>query len=200
MTLACALISLAVAIAGPLAGAAEAKKGKQGTSGKFVGPTEEGGTVSFALTRSGKIVNFVLTNATLYCSTKSLAPSPGFEESWAEYKKVTTVTHAPMQMQKISKKHPQGKKFEFTDQPDPTRADQGGLFEGKIEMLRRSPVSVNDSVVLDIFGLLGQTRYAIWNGPTAMLGQGLGTELCVTKFIDWGAKRPRDRGFLPVSF
>ena len=34
------------------------------------GTTEEGGTVSFRMTRGAKIVDFTLTKATLYCVTK----------------------------------------------------------------------------------------------------------------------------------
>ena len=102
-----------------------------GIAGKYVGKTEYFGTVSFKLTRSGKVLNFTLTDATLYCQV--VAPPETPENP--EYEKVVTITHGPMSMQKKSNKNPQGKKFEVSDPTPDASANQEGYFKGGIVRL-----------------------------------------------------------------
>ena len=84
-------------------------------------PTEYNGSVSFKLTRRGKVLNFRLTNATLYCQV--VAP-PGTPK-YPDYTKVVTITHAPMTMEKKTNKNPQGKRFEVGDPIYEDRAHEG---------------------------------------------------------------------------
>jgi hypothetical protein len=190
MTLACALICAAVVTAGPLAGAAGAKRKNVEVlrPGKFVGATEEGGSLTLTVTRKGKIVGFTLTNATLYCVTNPATDLHLFPETKAEYTKVITITHAPIQMQEVSKKNPLGKKFLVNDPFSATAPSEGGLFEGKLASLQRGFVVIGT-------GLSGQVLWTTNNGPIAVSG----TERCATKYIDWEAKRPRDPGLVSSS-
>lgn len=181
-----ALLCAVAVTAAPTLGTAEAKKKTKSIAGKYVGTTEENGTVSFKLTRAGKILNFTLTKATLYCHTDVPTENPTY---FPEYTKLVTITHGPMSMQKISKKHPQGKKFEVPDQLSNSVPHAGGLFTGHIENLRLSP---NGSVVSDtLFAFNGEVTYETTNGPFGAPG----TEWCVSKYIDWKAKRPGDKGY-----
>jgi hypothetical protein len=179
-----ALLCAAAVTAVPFLGVAEAKK-RGGIAGKFVGATEEGGTLTFKLTRSGKLVDFVLTNATLYCVTD---PATQFPTREPEYTKLVTITHAPISMQGVSKKNPQGKKFTASDPQSDATANQGGLFEGKVVSLTTKPTGG----AVTGMGFAGQVSYGTTNGPSATPG----TERCATNFIDWEAKRPKDRGFV----
>ena len=79
--------------------------------GSYRGTTEEGGTVSFRMTRDAKIVDFTLTDATLYCLTKSSGKIAIFEPEYT--KPLPTITRGPIPMRGISKKYPQGKEFEI---------------------------------------------------------------------------------------
>ena len=182
MALVCAL----GVVAAPVLGTAEAKKKKKSIAGKYVGDTEYDGSVSFKLTRAGKILNFTLTNATLYCHTDVPTENPTY---FPEYTKVVTITHGPMSMEKISKKNPQGKRFEVSDPPADGAGQSGGLFTGHIENLRLTPTGTAVSDTL--FGLRGEVTYETTNGPFGALG----TEWCVSKYIDWKAKRPGDKAY-----
>jgi hypothetical protein len=176
----------AAVTAAPLAGTADAKKHKKSMAGTYRGTTEEGGTVTFRLTRRAKVVGFTLTNATLYCGT-----GPG---TFGEYTRTITITHAPMAMQRVSKKNPQGKKFEVSDPLPDDRAYQGGLFTGHVEDLTSTP----DGGAVVGRGMQGEVNYGTANGPTPPGSLWPpGTEECATKFIDWDATRPGTRGFFP---
>lgn len=183
LMVALACFGLAVWAGSP--GTAEAKK-KKSAAGKYTGPTQEGGTVSFQLTRNGTIVDFVLTNATLYCVT---TPTVQFPHRMPEYTKVTTITHGPMRMQGASKKNPQGKKFEVSDPASDTAASQGGLFTGQVTEMLSGP---DGGRVLKGTGMAGEVSYGTTNGPSSVEG----TERCVTQAIDWEAKRPGTKGFV----
>ena len=183
-----ALLCASVVTAAPFLGAAEAKKKakKKSIAGKYVGTTEEKGTVSFKLTRAGKILNFTLTNATMYCHTDVPNENPTY---FPEYTRVITIRHGPMQMEKISKKNPQGKRFNVDDPLPEGVPRASGLFTGHIENLRLSP---NGSAVSDtLFAFAGEVTYDTTNGPFGVPG----TEWCVSKYIDWQAKRPGDKGY-----
>jgi hypothetical protein len=182
-----ALACAGVVTATLLVGTAEAKEHRKSMAGTYRGTTEEGGTVTFRLTRKAKIVGFRLTNATLYCGTQ-----PG---TFDEYTMRTIrITHAPMPMQKVSKKNPQGKKFEVSDPLPYDRAYQGGLFTGHVEDLTSTP----DGGAVVGRGMQGEVNYGTANGPTppgALWAPG--TESCATKYIDWDATRPGTHGFFP---
>lgn len=184
-----ALLCATGVTAAPLIGAAEAKKKrKAGIAGKYVGKTEYFGTVSFKLTRSGKVLNFTLTDATMYCQVEV---PPGTPEN-PETTKVVTITHGPMSMEKKSKKNPQGKRFEVSDPlPGPT-GGQSGYFKGGIVPLTSGP---DGGRVLNEMGFNGETGYETTNGPDGVPG----TERCVTKLIDWEAKPPGSKGFVAVG-
>jgi hypothetical protein len=167
----------AVAVHQP--GTAGAKKGAS-AAGKYKGLTEYHGTVSFRLTRKGKILGFTLTNATMYCS---VVAAPGDPEP-PEYEKVVTVTHGPIPINKKSNKNPQGKKFELTDAT--------GYYKGGIVELTSGPTGGR---VLDEVGFNGETYFETTSGPP----KAPGTELCGTKLIDWEAKRPGSKGFVAVG-
>jgi hypothetical protein len=188
--LAMALLCVAAVTAAPVLGTADAKKKKkkQSIAGKFAGLTEYDGTVSFKLTRTGKVLNFTLTNATLYCHTDVPHENPTY---FPEYTKVVTITHGPMSMKKLSKKNPQGKRFEASDPFTQAVASSGGYFKGSVASLGATP---NGGRVTGT-GMAGETSWETTNGPFGVPG----TEWCVSKLIDWEAKRPKDKGFVLVG-
>lgn len=168
--------------------------------GKYVGTTEEGGTVSFRITREAKVVGFTLTGATLYCAR-------GYPEErvtyFPDYTKIATVTHqGPIPMRKISKRNPQGKEF-FLDEPRPeNQARQTALFKGKAVSLSK-PTGEGGAIVLPNKGFKGEVEYETADGPTPFPSSqnpipvwDPNREWCVTKPIDWSAKKPGDPGFL----
>ncbi len=179
-----ALFSAMAVVAMPLVGDAGAYEGTKSIAGKFSGLTEDGGTVSFRITRSGKVVDFTLGPTTLYCVTDPSTDLNHFPELKAEYTKTITITHGSIQMQGRSKKNRQGKKYEFSDPyPGPTVASQGGFYEGKADYLQRGSRVVGT-------GMRGQVIYGSQTGDASLVG----TERCSTKYVDWAAKRPRDPG------
>ena len=183
-----ALLCAAAVAALPLLGTADAKKKGKSIAGKYVGKTEYFGTVSFKLTRSGKVLNFTLTDATLYCQV--VAP-PATPEN-PEYEKVVTITHGPMSMEKKSKKNPQGKRFEVSDPTPDASANQGGYFKAGIVPLTSGP---DGGRVLNEMGFNGETYWETSSGPVNQPG----SELCGTKLIDWEAKPPGSKGYVAVG-
>jgi hypothetical protein len=169
--------------------------------GKYKGATEEGGTVSFTFTRDRKIVDFTLTNATLYCVTEYSSKIPTREP---EYKKpLAAIAHdGPIPMRGVSKRFPQGKEFSFAEPSPAGAARQSGLFTGKVEdLLATTPAG---AVVQPEKGFIGEVEFETANGPTPYPSSqnpipvwAPGTEWCVTKPIDWKAKKPGDPGFVP---
>jgi hypothetical protein len=179
-TVLAAILCAAGMTAAPVTATAAAKWKGPNIAGKYTGLTEYFGKVSFKLTRSGKILNFTLTNATLYCQVvvpPATPPGP-------EYEKVVTITHGPIKMQKKSSKNPQGKKFELTDAT--------GYYKGGIVELTSGP---GGGRVLDEMGFNGETYFETTSGPETTPG----TELCGTKLIDWEAKPPGSKGFVAVG-
>lgn len=174
-TLLCAAGLTAAAALGP----AEAKWKGKSIAGKYTGLTEYDGKVSFKLTRSGRILNFTLTNAEMTCHTEV---PPGDPEP-PEFTKVVTITHGPMRMQKVSNKNPQGKKFEVNE--------PSGYYKGGIVELTSGP---GGGRVLNEMGFNGETSFGTPNGPFEP-----GSEVCGTKLIDWEAKPPGSKGFVSVG-
>ncbi len=168
-------------------GAAEAKKKQtKSIAGKYAGLTEYNGTVSFKLTRSGRVLNFTLTGATLYCVVEPSNVNPTY---FPDYTKVVTITHAPMTMEKKTpNKNPQGKRFEVDDPIYEDRAHDGSYIKGFIASLTSTPSGGRVTGT----GFSGEVVYGSSSGPM----NAPGTENCVTKFIDWEAKRPGDKGFV----
>jgi hypothetical protein len=209
-----AVICAAVVTAIPFLGTADARlpcpcpgqgsKHHQKTKslvGSYKGTTEEGGTVSFRLTRDRKIVGFTLTDATLYCVTEYSSKIPTREP---EYKKpLATIAHvAPIPMREVSKRFPQGKEFRVSEPAPAGAARQSGLFTGRVEdLLATTPAG---AVVQPEKGFVGEVEFETTNGPTPYPSSQNpipvwppGTEWCVTKPIDWKAKKPGDHGFVP---
>jgi hypothetical protein len=183
-------------------GAAEAKHRQKPKSmvGSYRGTTEEGGTVSFRLTRSAKIVGFTLTDATLYCLGKASSKIAIFEPEYT--KPLPTITSGPIPMRKISKKYPQGREFEIGGPGPEGAARQTGKFTGKVFDLTSTPTG---GITLPGKGFHGEVEFEVANGPTPFPSSqnptpewAPGTEYCTTRAIDWVAKKPGDRGFVFV--
>ena len=182
-TVLAALLCAAGVTAAPLLlGTAEAKKkNRLSIAGYYEGPTEYYGTVSFRLTRSGRVLNFKIENETAYCVVEPSNVNPTY---FPDYTKTVTITHAPMNMEKKTpNKNPQGKRFEVNDPIYEDRAHDGSYIKGFIASL------VTGSRVVGT-GFSGDTAYGSTTGPMNTPG----TEVCVTKTIDWEAKRPGSKG------
>lgn len=153
----------AAVLAAQFPGSAAAGKKPESLVGKYVGKTEEGGTVSFQVTPSAKVVGFTLTGATLYCTR-------GYPEErvtyFPDYTKTVTVTHqGPIPMRGVSKKHPQGKEFSL-DEPTPeNQARRTGLFKGAAVSLSK-PTGEGGAIVLPNKGFEGEVEYETADGPT----------------------------------
>jgi hypothetical protein len=192
-----AALCAAIVFAGQLPDAADGKKKKKfSIVGKWQGTTEDGGTVSYSVTRDGKIVGFTLTNVELYCSTANPGDYPG---NYTRSKKTATITHGPMPMKGKSRKWPQGKRFDFHDPPVPfDSAGEGGDFTGELGDL----VTSKGTVIEGKKSMLGEVAYLITNGPTppAPAVWAPGTEACDTggptgrSLLDWRAKKPGTPG------
>jgi hypothetical protein len=185
-------VCAAVVTTGAFLGAADAKKKQPSVVGRYKGTTEEGGKVSFKLTSSARIVQFILTNATLYC----LGPTHGSKIPTREpdfTKPLDKITHGPMRMKKVSKKFPQGKEFEFRDPFNENVARRIGIFRGKlVDLLPTGPTGV----VPPGKRFKGEVEFETANGPTPFPTSqnpapewAPGTEWCVTKAIDWTANK-----------
>jgi hypothetical protein len=168
-------------------------------AGTYTGTTQEGGTVSFRLTRQAKIAGFTLTNATLYCHNQ--VPTEDFPYYNPDSTKTVTVTHSRMPMRGVSRRHPLGKKFLVSDPHPEDRAFQGGVFKGSLTDMTDTPTG--GKVVGR--GFKGETTYATANGPAPFPSSANptpqwapGTEWCITRPIDWTAKKPGTPGFVPT--
>ena len=181
-----ALTALACATAvtaAPLVGTAEAKKRHKSYAGTYEGPTEYYGHVSFQLTRGGKILNFKMTGAPLSCSVNG---------SSTETEETTTFTHGTVSMQKVSKKNPQGKKFELDEPFREDVADSAVYSYGGVLELTSEPFGGR---VLNARGFNGESSFIVTDGPYSAPG----TKVCGTKLIDWEAKRAKDKGYVAVG-
>ena len=179
-----ALFCATAVTAAPLVGTAEAKKKHKSYAGNYEGPTEYYGHVSFRLTKSGKVLNFEMTGATLYCSVNG-SSAPETEET-------ITIRRDLIPMQKISRKNPQGKKFDEEDPilengPFSGQSHYGGVLE-----LTSGP---DGGRVLNARGFNGETAALITDGPI----NAPGTKVCGTGLVDWEAKRPGDKGYVAVG-
>ncbi len=169
--------------------------------GKYQGMTEENGTVSFRVTPDRKIVGFTLTDATLYCLTEVSGKSPLREPDLT--KPLASVTHAaPIPMRGVSKRFPQGKEFHLSEPAPEDVARQSGTFKGQVVgLLELTPAG---AIGLAEKGFIGETQFETANGPTPFPSSknptpvwAPGTEWCVTKPIDWKAKKPGSPGYVP---
>jgi hypothetical protein len=165
-------------------------------------PRTERRTVSFSVTRDGKIVGFTLTNVELYCRTANPGDYPG---NYTLSTKRVTITHGAMPMTGKSSKWPQGKKFEFHDPFSPyDGAGEGGDFTGKLGDLLGGPT--HDQILPGKKSMLGEVAYIITNGPippNVNTPWAVGTEACDTggptgrSLLDWRAKKAGTPG-IPV--
>ncbi len=207
-----AAVCAAAVIATPFLGAADAKKypcpcpgqhskhhqKPKSLVGSYKGTTEEGGTVSFRMTKAAKIVDFTLTKATLYCVTKPSGNVVIFDPEYT--KPFPKITRGPIPMRGISKKYPQGKEFEIGAPGSEGVARQTGKFTGKVVDLTSTPTG---GITLPGKGFHGEVEFETANGPTPFPSSqnptptwAPGTEFCTTRAIDWDAKKPGDRGFV----
>jgi hypothetical protein len=199
-----AAVCVGAVVAVPFLDSADAKRPKTKTLvGTYKGTTEEGGKVSFKLTPNRKIVGFTLTNATLYCLTDKHRGSviPTREPEYT--KPLAKITHqGSIPMKQVSKRNPQGKEFELREPAQENVARQSGTFRGRIEdLLKLTPAG---AIVLPEKGFVGEVEFETANGPTPFPSSqnptpvwAPGTEWCVTKPIDWKAKKPGSPGYVP---
>jgi hypothetical protein len=196
----------AVVLAAPFLGTADAghsskhRKKPKTLVGKYKGSTEEGGTVSFRVTSNAKIVGFTLTNAKLFCLTdQSRGSIPTFEPEYT--KPLAVIKHTgPIRLRGVSKKFPLSGEFEVGGPGPENAAREAGKFTGEVADLTSTPTG---GIVLPGKGFHGEVEFETANGPTPFPSSQNptpewrpGTEWCVTRTIDWDAKRPRDRGFV----
>jgi hypothetical protein len=190
-------------VAVPFLDSADAKRQTRTLVGTYRGTTEEGGTVSFRVTPSRKVVGFTLTDATLYCLTDKHRGSV-IPTRQPEYTKpLAKITHlGPIPMRKVSRRNPQGKEFELAEPSSENVARRTGIFTGRIENLLK--LARTSAIVLPEKGFVGEVEFETANGPTPFPSSenpipewAPGTEWCVTKLIDWTAKRPGSPGYVP---
>jgi hypothetical protein len=157
-------LGLLVAIGAETSDLAEAKKKKVNRRvGTYRGVTEEGGPVSFRITKNRRVVDFTVPNARLTCFTRS--SPPGGEP---EYDKGTvTITAPAMPLQGAAR-------FLFEVPINPDAAFQGIHVDGKPD-----PGQAGRT------GLKGNAVFLSWSAPRNQAG----TEVCGTTLLDWTANK-----------
>jgi hypothetical protein len=185
-----------------LVGAAGAKPPKKLVAGSYLGETQEGGTVSFRLTSSGKILDFTLTKAKLYCAEEN-PPTFGMPLREPDLTKTTTIEHGPIQMRGASAEDRIGTSVIVEDPFPRDRAHEGGYFRAKSKAFLSGP---NGGTTVNR-GITGEVEIDIANGPTPLATPanktpewGPGIEWCMTKAIDWWAKKRGTLGYPPPYY
>jgi hypothetical protein len=105
-------IGLAAGTTGP-AGAMK-KKVKNPLAGRYAGTTEEGGTVSFAITNAGRVVNFTAGPTTLVCPQPSSDPSQPPPPNLVLTTSATVTAATPIPLRQPAPGYPKGKRFDYT--------------------------------------------------------------------------------------
>ena len=196
----------------PFLGAADAKKlpcpcpGEHSKSSpededpcrKYKGTTEEGGTVSFRMTRDRQY--------------RRLHPHQGdpvlrdeisgnISISSPSTRNRSPITRGPIPMRGVSKRYPQGKELEIG-----APGVQGGLASDRqftagkvVDPPRRRPVGSRcrgkaSTARSNLKPPTVPPRFPSSENPTPIWAPG--TEFCTTRAIDWDAKKPGDRGFV----
>jgi hypothetical protein len=113
------------------------KKQIKRRAGTYQGTTEEGGTVSFTITRKGRVVGFKMPNVPTECRVLQQGNPPPYPGT------PFTITAPPMRLTP-------GPKFLYEDPVDRSRAFQGIHVDGK-----------GDSGG----GMKGNAAMISWNGP-----------------------------------
>ena len=148
---------------GPIAKVAKKKSNRH--AGTYRGTTEEGGTVSFTITRKGLVVGFTMPNVPVQCRVYQPPGNPG--EPPPPYPGPPFTFAAPTM--KLIKGPEGGPQFFYEDPPDSSRAFQGIHVDGK-----GAPG-----------GMKGNAAMISWNGPETQSG----TVQCNTKYVDWSASK-----------
>jgi hypothetical protein len=138
-----------------------AKKKSDRRVGAYRGTTEEGGTVSFRITRKSMVVGFTMPNAPLECEV--VQQGGGGPRST----RPVTITAPPMKLQKGPEGGPQ---FLYEDPPVTSGPFQGVHVDGKGDVGG---------------GMKGNAAMISWNGPPDQPG----TERCGTGYVDWNARK-----------
>jgi hypothetical protein len=162
-------LGLIVAIGAETSDLADAKKKKVNRRvGTYRGTTEDGGTVSFRITRGRQVTGFTATNVRQRCYTAPLV-NPSLQE---QDKGTVTITAPPMRIEGAAR-------FSFTNRPQNTSvAAQETEVKGK-------PDSSGGRTALK-----GNAFLYAWNGPQ----EAPGTEVCTTGLEEWTAdKIPRKK-------
>ena len=139
--------------------AQSAKKKRNRYAGTYRGTTEEGGTVSFTITRGGVVVGFTMPNVPVYCRLIQAGGSPPSTPGTP-----FTIAAPPM---KIHRGPEGGPQFLYEDPFDPSGPFQGIHVDGK-----GAPG-----------GMKGNAAMISQNGPANQIG----TTQCDTNFVDWSA-------------
>jgi hypothetical protein len=139
---------------------AEIAKKSDRRVGTYRGTTEEGGTVSFRITRKQRVVGFRMPNVPVECYVLQEGNPPPYPKG------TFTITAPPMKLKKGPEGGPQ---FFYEDPPDESGPFQGIHVDGK-----GAPG-----------GMKGNAVMISWNGPATQFG----TEHCGTKYVDWNAKK-----------
>jgi hypothetical protein len=139
-----------------------AKKKRDRRVGTYRGTTEDGGTVSFAITKKGSVVDFTLLNARLDCVVNVQDGSPTPAPT-----RLVTITAPPM---KLTKGPEGGPQFLYEDPVNPNGPFTGVHVDGKGDLGG---------------GMKGNAAMVTWNGPENQAG----TERCGTGYVDWSARK-----------
>jgi hypothetical protein len=126
MTRTASVVSAALLCAGMLAaaatGPASAKKAKgkltNPLAGRYTGTTEDGGTVSFRITRAGAVRNFTAGPATLICTHPPVLSPEGVQVEFPPPTVLTTAATVsaagPIRLAKPVAGYPKGKRFDYS--------------------------------------------------------------------------------------
>jgi hypothetical protein len=139
---------------------AQIAKKKNRQAGTYRGTTEEGGTVSFRITRKRMVVGFTMPNVPVYCRMIQQGNPPPYPGT------PFTITAPPMKLQVGPEGGPQ---FLYEDPIDTSGPHQGIHVDGK-----GAPG-----------GMKGNASMISANGPAGEIG----TTQCDTKFVDWSARK-----------
>jgi hypothetical protein len=154
-----AALATSGAAGGPTAEVAGKKSDRR--VGAYRGTTEEGGTVSFRITRRHKVIGFTMPNAPLECEV--VQQGGGGPRST----RPVTITAPPMKLVKGPEGGPQ---FLYEDPPVTSGPFQGVHVDGK-----GAPGG----------GMKGNGAMISWNAPPNEIG----TERCGTGYVDWNARK-----------
>jgi hypothetical protein len=161
-------LGLIAAIGAETSDLADAKKKKVNRRvGSYRGTTEDGGTVSFRITRGRQVTGFTARNVGQRCYTAPLI-NPSLQE---QDKGTVKITAPPMRIEGAAR-------FSFSNRPAPA-----GVASQEIEVSGKPNSSGGRT------GLKGFVFLYTWNSPR----EAPGTEVCTTGQKEWTADKVRKK-------